>query len=122
MDEDKSPVKPPSDHLLQILELNPGVDSSYRHGPKRVTPGEMIEPAGAALKWYAVHPEDRPVPEEITRLARSYLSRTPLEATGLGFVIAPSLWKRFLFPDRLYLARLQRSLGDGFLQGRKRHE
>jgi hypothetical protein len=71
-----------SGQLASILECDLGIGPEYRHVSKRVTPGEMIEPAGAVLKWYAVHPEDQPVPDEITRLARSYLSKDPLEARG----------------------------------------
>jgi hypothetical protein len=87
----------PSEQLSNILENDLGVGPEYRHVPKRVTPGEMIEPSGAVLKWYAVHPEDRPVPAEITRLARSYLTRTALEATGLGFVILHRCGNDFYF-------------------------
>ena len=85
-----------SGNLATILERDLGIAPEYRHAPKRVTPGEMIEPAGALLKWYAVHLEDAPVPDEITRLARSYLARTPLEARGLGFVILHLLRERFI--------------------------
>ena len=109
-----------SGHLATILEGDLGISPEYRHGPKRVTPGEMIEPAGVVLKWYALHPEDRPVPDEITRLARAFLTRTPLEARGLGFCYSSSLRERFLFPDRLHLARFQRRMGNCFLQGRRR--
>ena len=35
----------------------------------------MLEPPGAVLKWYAVHPEDRPVSDEIAQLARAYLHK-----------------------------------------------
>lgn len=76
-----------SGNLSSILQGNLGVDPEYRHIPKRVTPGEMIETSGAVLKWYAVYPEDRPVPDEITQLARTYLLKTSLEARGLGFVL-----------------------------------
>ena len=90
-------MSPPSEHLLHILEGDLGIDSEYKHGTKRVTPGEAIEPPGAVLKWYAVHSEDRQVPDEIKRLAQSYLARTPLEATGLGFVILHRCGNDFYF-------------------------
>lgn len=86
-----------NENLTNILERDLGVGPEYRHVPKHVTPGEMIEPAGAVLKWYAVHLEDRPVSDEITRLARSYLTRTPLEAAGLGFVILHRCGNDFYF-------------------------
>lgn len=84
-------------HLAHILETSSGVDVEYRHAPKRVTPGELLETPGAALKWYGLHPDDRPVQEEITRLARAYLTANPLEARGLGFVILHRCGKDFYF-------------------------
>lgn len=47
-------------HLARILETDSGIDAGYRHFPKRVTPGEPLYQDGAVLKWYGVHPEDRP--------------------------------------------------------------
>ena len=84
-------------HLADILETDSGIDAGYRHAPKRVTPGELLEPSGAVLKWYGLHPDDRPVPEDITRLARAYLTANPLEARGLGFVILHRCGKDFYF-------------------------
>jgi hypothetical protein len=66
-------------------------------GPKHVTPGDVHEPSGALLKWYAVHLQDRPVPDEITRLARSYLMKNNREAKGLGFVIFHRCGNDFYF-------------------------
>ena len=86
-----------SGHLSSILENDLGIDPEYLHASKRVTPGEMLETSGAVLKWYAVHPEDRPVPDEITQLARSYLLKTPLEARGLGFVVLHRCGNDFYF-------------------------
>jgi hypothetical protein len=74
-------------HLADLLASDLGVAPEYRHGPKRATPGEPIALPGALLKWYGLHPDDRPVPEEVARLARAKLTATPLEARGLGFVI-----------------------------------
>ena len=90
-------MKPQSVQLASILEGDLGVSREYQHGPKRVTPGEMIEPLGVVLKWYGLHAEDRPVPDEITRLARSYLAKTPLEARGLGFVTLHRCGNDFYF-------------------------
>lgn len=84
-------------HLTSILETSSAIDDGYRHYPKRVTPGEPLETPGAVLKWYGVHPDDRPIPEEITRLARAYLLATPLEARGLGFVVLHRCGKDFYF-------------------------
>ena len=80
-----------------ILKNDLGVGQNYEHGPKRVTPGGMIETDGAVLKWYQLSAEDRPVPDEIDRLARSFLARTPLEAKGLGFVILHRCGEDFYF-------------------------
>ena len=87
----------PATHLVHILGTDLGVDPGYRHAPKYVTPGEPLEPPGAALKWYGLHPEDRPIPEEVTRLARARLMSAPLEARGLGFVILHRCGSDFYF-------------------------
>ena len=87
-----------NDHrIATILKNDLGVEESYRHGPKRVTPGDSIETNGAVFKWYAVHPEDLPIPDEIDGLAQSYLARTALEARGLGFVILHRCGADFYF-------------------------
>jgi hypothetical protein len=83
--------------LAAILKEDLGVNQSYEHAPKRVTPGSPIETNGAVLKWYAVHQDDRPVPEEIDRFAREYLARNPIEAKGLGFVILHRCGNDFYF-------------------------
>ena len=84
-------------HLTSILEASSAIDDGYRHYAKRVTPGEPLETPGAVLKWYGVHADDRPIPEDITRLARAYLLATPLEARGLGFVVLHRCGKDFYF-------------------------
>ena len=81
-----------------VLKNDLGVGRNYQHGPKRVTPGDLIETNGAVLKWYKLAPEDRQVPDEIDRLARSFLARqTSLEAKGLGFVILHRCGEGFYF-------------------------
>ena len=84
-------------HLANVSKSDSGISPEYEHVPKHVIPGETLDPPGAVLKWYAVHPEDRPVPGEITRLARSYLMKNDLEAKGLGFVILHRCGKDFYF-------------------------
>jgi hypothetical protein len=86
-----------SETLGSILQNDLGVSSEYRHIPKQVMPEEMVETVGAVLKWYAVYPEDRPVPDEISHLARSYVKKTPLEARGLGFVLLHRCGNDFYF-------------------------
>ena len=87
----------PSSNLASVLERDSGVDLNYRHAPKWATPGENIEPPASVLKWYAVHPEDKPVPDKLTQLARSYLMRNDLEAKGFGFVILHRCGNDFYF-------------------------
>lgn len=84
-------------HLAHILETDAGVDAEYRHVPKHVTPGEPLEAPGVLLKWYHLHPTDRPVPDEVARLARAYLAANPPEARGLGFVILHRCGSDFYF-------------------------
>jgi hypothetical protein len=88
-------VETPS--LAHILETDSGVDPAYRHIPKRVTPGEPLATPGAVFKWYGLYPEDRPIPDEIARLARTYLAAHPLEARGMGFAILHRCGEGFYF-------------------------
>jgi hypothetical protein len=83
--------------LVEILETDSGVDAGYRHFPKRVTPGEPLELSGAVLKWYGLHPDNRPISEEVTRLARAVLTTASLEARGLGFVVLHRCGTDFYF-------------------------
>ena len=83
--------------LKSILNNDLGVGENYQHGKKRSTPGGSMETPGALLKWYSLAPDDRPVPEEIDRLARRYLTKTQLEANGLGFVILHRCGSDFYF-------------------------
>jgi len=88
---------PTTAHLARILETDLGVDAAYRHGPKRATPGEPLETAGALLKWYVLHRDDQPVPDEVTRLARGAVVAAATEARGLGFVILHRCGEGFYF-------------------------
>ena len=73
---------------VRLVDTVRGIDEGYRHAAKRVTNGEPLALAGATVKWYEVYPPDRPVPEAIKRLARTYLSQAPLEDLGgPGFVL-----------------------------------
>jgi hypothetical protein len=84
-------------HLTDILQTDSGIAAGYRHAPKQVTSGGALERSDAVLKWYAVHPEDQPVPNEVTQLARSYLLKEKLEAKGVGFVILHRCGNNFYF-------------------------
>lgn len=87
----------PATSLGHLLETDLGVDEGYRHVHKCVTTGEPLERFGVLLKWYEVHLADQPVTPEITRVARNYLSATPLEARGLGFVVLHRCGEDFYF-------------------------
>ncbi len=90
-------MAPMTTPLTRILTADSGIEPGYRHGPKRVTPGEPVETHGALLKWYALHTDEQPVPEEVTRLARTRLATAPLAATGLGFVVLHRCGQSFYF-------------------------
>lgn len=83
--------------LARVLETNSGIAENYEHYPKVVVPGAVLELAGATLKWYSLHPEAAPIPEEITRLARARLTTAQLEARGFGFVVLHRCEQDFYF-------------------------
>ena len=80
-----------------VLRNDSGIGQNYKHEPKFVTPADPIDGNSLFLKWYWLAPEDRQVADEIDRLARSFLARTPLEAKGLGFVILHRCGEDFYF-------------------------
>jgi hypothetical protein len=84
-------------HLASLLDRDLGIDQNYKHGPKHVIPGEPLEKTGLVLKWYAIHPQDRHIPDEITKVARAYLNSNPLEARGFGFVLLHRCGNDFYF-------------------------
>jgi hypothetical protein len=83
--------------LAEILETDLGVDPNYRHASKCVAPAEPLETPGAVLKWYGVHADDRPIPDDVTQMARRLLTTIPLTARGLGFVILHRCGEDFYF-------------------------
>lgn len=70
-----------------LLDSDSGIDTGYRHRPKDTAAGEPLDLDGRVLKWYALGAADQPVSEEISRMARAFLAKTPLEARGMGFVV-----------------------------------
>lgn len=84
-------------HLAHVIQAESGIDPGYRHVSKRVTPREPFERAGTQLKWYDVHPDERHIPEEVTRLAREHLMAEASGVRGLGFVILHRCGADFYF-------------------------
>lgn len=74
-----------------------GIAPAYRHRGKVVHPAEPLECGESLLKWYGLGAEELPVPEEIARRARVFLSGTTLEAHGMGFVILHRCGSAFYF-------------------------
>ncbi len=74
-------------NIAGIVRDHLGVAATYAHVAKQVTAGEPIASVSLLLKWYDVFPIDRPVPAEISSLARQPLQSGALSVEGLGFVI-----------------------------------
>lgn len=83
--------------LARIVDADSGIDAGYQHKSKRVTPLDPLDTSGAVLKWYGVYPEDRPISDELTTLARQHLTTTPLKAQGMGFVLLHRCGADFYF-------------------------
>jgi hypothetical protein len=95
-DPEKANMTSTATQLARIVDSDSGVDAGYQHNPKRVTPLAPLDTSGAVLKWYGVFPEDRPIPAEITTLARQWLTNE-LEAGGMGFVLLHRCGEEFYF-------------------------
>lgn len=73
------------------------VERDYKHMRKLLTSGEPIVTPQIRLKWYGLHPADRPIPYEVTREARAVTAREiPAEAGELGFVILHRVGDNYL--------------------------
>lgn len=83
--------------LAHVLATNSGIDTGYRHKPKRVTPLAPLVLPQAVLKWYGVHEDSRPIPEAVSTLARQQLTTAPVEAPGMGFVLLHRCGEGFYF-------------------------
>jgi hypothetical protein len=91
------PQPSPPTAIARVLSAGVGVAPAYRHVPKHVSPGDPLELPAALLKWYEVHPVDRPVPREISRLAREAFDQDGLSVNGLGFVVLHRCGDSFYF-------------------------
>ncbi|MGI8898023.1 MAG: hypothetical protein ACR2IB_06460 [Pyrinomonadaceae bacterium] len=83
--------------LARLVETDSGIDESYRHITKSVTPGESLELTEATIKWYEVYPQNRPAPDEIKRLARACLNTRTPGIPGLGFALLHRCGQDFYF-------------------------
>ena len=97
MNPGPEPRPPQSTAIARVLGAESGVAPSYRHVPKHVSPGDPLELPAALLKWYEVHALDRPVPLEISRLAREAFEHGALSVKGLGFVVLHRCGESFYF-------------------------
>jgi hypothetical protein len=96
---DPRPTSQPSQSaaIARVLGAGVGVAPNYQHVPKHVSAGDPLELPAALLKWYEVHPLDRPVPMEISALARQAFGRGALSVSGLGFVVLHRCGNAFYF-------------------------
>ena len=83
--------------LAYLLATNSGIDAGYQHYPKQVSPLAPLVLPHAVLKWYGVHEEARPIPEEVTAMARQQLAAAPLAAQGMGFAVLHRCGESFYF-------------------------
>ena len=97
MNPDPSPQPSRSAAIARVLGGAIGVAPNYRHVPKHVSPGNPLELPAALLKWYEVHAPDRPVPREISGLARKAFDHAALNVNGLGFVVLHRCGEDFYF-------------------------
>lgn len=78
------------------------IDPAYRHYPKHVTPQAGLDLENVRLKWYDLARAEAPVPDEIRRLARDFLTaeahagRLGLDGE-LGFVVLHLCGEDFFF-------------------------
>jgi hypothetical protein len=78
------------------------IDPAYRHYPKHVTPQARLDLEDVRLKWYDLARAEAPVPDEIRRLARDFLTaeadagRLGLDGE-LGFVVLHRCGEDFYF-------------------------
>jgi len=60
------------------------VAPEYVHARKLLTPGARLTVRGAELKWYDLHREESPIPEEVVQEAREFV-RSQASASDLDF-------------------------------------
>ena len=83
--------------VAHVLQTALGVNPAYRHASKCVTHGETVQLPNAVLKWYELFPVERPVPQEISRLARGVFEAGAVDVRGFGFVVLHRCGSDFYF-------------------------
>ena len=78
------------------------VSPNYRHGPKRVSPGEVFQIGSSRLKWYDLAKADMPVEEGVRARAHRFFSMAATRPdwsldADIGFVILHRCGDEFYF-------------------------
>lgn len=78
--------------LAETLTHIGDVPASYIHRPRPVVPGPPLLAHGSVFKWYRVHPQGDPVPDELEADARAHATAFLERGTadplyGMGFVV-----------------------------------
>jgi hypothetical protein len=90
-------MKSVDDMLAAMLKTSVGIGAGYQHLPKHVTPLTPLALPGAVLKWYGIHSQAQPIPEEVTSMARNQLMKIENDAKGMGFVLLHRCGEAFYF-------------------------
>lgn len=73
------------------------VAAQYRHQPKQVVVGDILEKPGALLKWYDLFGSDASIPSSVLAAARQTVAGNAVAVDGLGFVILHRCENDFYF-------------------------
>jgi len=78
--------------------LDTAVAPGYEHVTKQVRSGAPVAVAGGLLKWYEIATSGKPIPAELSQLAREALERAVTRLDGeLGFVVLHRCGESFTF-------------------------
>jgi hypothetical protein len=78
--------------------LDTAVPPGYEHAAKQVRSGAPVAVAGGLLKWYEIATVEKPIPAELSQVAREALERAVTRLDGeLGFVILHRCGESFYF-------------------------
>ncbi len=83
---------------MSPLDTAGAVRPSYEHVSKLVEPGRAVAVSGGLLKWYEISTAAKPVPAEVSALARDALPAAAPSLPGeLGFAIVHRCGESFYF-------------------------